>query len=100
MIRPGGHFPLPVLIGSPGGGKIILSAAEACREEMDMDEVTYICSVCKKETSVKKGQPIPLCCGKEMGPLPFCTSVPNPEMSRNSDADEPCDPGTLPRKRK
>jgi hypothetical protein len=35
-----------------------------------------------------------------MGPLPFCTSVPNPEISRNSDADEPCDPGTLPRKRK
>jgi len=65
-----------------------------------MSEVRYYCAVCKKETSVKEGQPIPLCCGKEMGPLPFCTTAPHPEMARNYDADEPCDDGTLPRKRK
>ena len=38
--------------------------------------------------------------GKEMEPLPFCTSAPHAEMSRNYDKDEPCDPGTLPRKKK
>jgi hypothetical protein len=65
-----------------------------------MDEVRYYCSVCKSETPVKKGQPIPLCCGKEMEPLPFCTTAPHPEMARNYDADEPCDDGTLPRKRR
>ena len=65
-----------------------------------MSEVTYYCSVCGKEAVAKEGKPIPLCCGKEMGPLPFCTSAPDPEMARNYDPEEPCDPGTLPRKRK
>ena len=48
-----------------------------------MSEVVYICSVCGKESKVEKGQPVPLCCNKEMGPLPFCTTAPNPEMARN-----------------
>lgn len=65
-----------------------------------MSEATYFCSVCKKEARVKKGRPIPLCCGKEMEPLPFCTTAPHPEMARNYDADEPCDDGTQPRPRK
>jgi hypothetical protein len=71
-----------------------------------MSEVVYICSVCGKESKVEKGQPIPLCCNREMGPLPFCTTAPNPEMARNSDEDLPCDDGTQakpkpgPRKKK
>lgn len=64
------------------------------------DDVTYYCSVCGKQTTVKKGQPVPLCCHKEMEPLPFCTQAPNPEMARNYDADEPCEDGTRPRKSK
>jgi hypothetical protein len=35
----------------------------------------------------------------EPEPLPFCTSAPNPEMARNFAAEEPCDDGTLPKKR-
>jgi hypothetical protein len=65
-----------------------------------VSDIIYTCSVCHKEVTVPEGQAVPVCCGREMGPLPFCTSAPNPEMSRNYDADEPCDPGTLPRKRK
>lgn len=64
------------------------------------EEVTYYCSVCQKQTSVKKGRPAPFCCHKEMEPLPFCTQAPNPEMARNYDADEPCDDGTGRPKRK
>lgn len=64
-----------------------------------MAEVTYICSVCAKETKVEKGKPVPLCCHKEMEPLPFCTTAPNPEMARNYEADEPCDDGTLAKKK-
>jgi len=64
-----------------------------------MSDVTYSCSVCQKKISVKPGDAIPVCCGREMVPLPFCTTAPNPEMARNYDADEPCDPGTLPRKK-
>jgi len=64
------------------------------------EAVNYFCSICKKEVSVPKGEAVPICCGREMEPLPFCTTAPNPEMARNYEADEPCDPGTLPRKRK
>jgi hypothetical protein len=78
-----------------------LSGFDPGREERDMNEaVKYFCSVCKKEVSVPKGEAVPICCGREMEPLPFCTTAPNPEMARNYDEDEPCDPGTLPRKRK
>jgi len=63
-----------------------------------MSEVVYTCSVCGKESKVEKGQPIPLCCKKEMDPLPFCTTAPNPEMARSSDEDLPCDVGTAAKK--
>lgn len=64
-----------------------------------VSEVTYICSVCAKKIKVGKGKPVPLCCRKEMEPLPFCTTAPNPEMARNYEADEPCDDGTLAKKK-
>jgi|GEM_PF-509905 len=61
-----------------------------------MDEgVTYKCSVCGAEVRVPKGAAIPLCCNKEMEPLPFCMAQPHPEMARNSYDDQPCDDGTL-----
>jgi hypothetical protein len=60
-----------------------------------MSKVTYTCSVCGRTAEIEKGQPIPLCCKKEMEPLPYCTEAPNPEMARNYDKDEPCDDGTL-----
>ena len=65
-----------------------------------MSEVVYTCSVCGKESKVKKGKPVPLCCKKEMEPLPFCTAAPHPEMARNYDEDLPCDDGTAPKKKK
>lgn len=65
-----------------------------------MSDVIYTCSKCHKEVTVAEGQAVPICCGLEMEPLPFCTTAPHPEMARNYDEDEPCDPGTLPRKRK
>jgi hypothetical protein len=64
-----------------------------------MGEVTYTCSVCGKKGKAKKGKPIPLCCHKEMEPLPFCTSAPHAEMSRTGDEDGPCDDGTMARKK-
>jgi hypothetical protein len=72
----------------------------AANEETRMDEVTYVCSVCHKQATVKKGDPIPMCCRREMEPLPFCTSVPQAEMVRDGAGDQPCDDGTLPRKKK
>ncbi|HPW17239.1 MAG TPA: hypothetical protein PLP83_02530 [Candidatus Aminicenantes bacterium] len=62
-----------------------------------MSEVVYICSVCGKRAKAKKGAPVPLCCHKEMGPLPYCTEQPHPEMARNYDEDLPCDDGTVPK---
>ncbi len=64
-----------------------------------MNEVTYICSVCGKQVKAKTGKPIPLCCRKEMEPLPFCTTQPHPEMARNYDEDLPCDDGTLAKRK-
>jgi hypothetical protein len=64
-----------------------------------MNETKYICAVCGKKVKVEKGRPAPLCCNKEMGPLPFCTTVPNSEMARDGNADEPCDDGTLAKKK-
>jgi hypothetical protein len=78
---------------------MVLSLMNATQEERVMSDVTHVCSTCLKEASVKTGEPIPFCCGKEMAPLPFCTTAPQAEMARNSDADEPCDNGTQPRKR-
>jgi DNA-directed RNA polymerase subunit RPC12/RpoP len=59
-----------------------------------MSTMTYRCSVCGREIKVQKDQPVPLCCKKEMGPLPYCTEAPNPEMARNYDEDLPCSDGT------
>ena len=64
-----------------------------------MAPVTYQCTLCKKEITINQGEKIPTCCGREMEPLPFCTTAPQAEMARNYDADEPCDPGTVPRKK-
>ncbi len=60
-----------------------------------MNSVTYRCSVCGAELKVEAGQAVPVCCKKEMEPLPFCTTQPHPEMARNYDEDLPCDDGTL-----
>ena len=64
-----------------------------------MAQMTYACSVCGKEVKVEKGKPTPLCCMKEMEPLPFCTTAPNPEMARNNDEGLPCDDGTQAKKK-
>lgn len=69
------------------------------QKENPMDLMTYTCFVCGKEVDVEKGKPAPLCCNKEMGPLPFCTKVPNAEMARNNDEDLPCDDGTRAKKK-
>jgi len=69
------------------------------RKEIPMSDVTYICSVCGREVKAKPGEPVPLCCNKEMGPLPFCTTAPNPEMARNYNEDPPCDDGTQAKKK-
>jgi hypothetical protein len=53
------------------------------------------CSSCEDENSIKKGEKAPVCCEKAMvmEPLPFCTSAPHYEMTRNNTGDEPCDDG-------
>ena len=33
------------------------------------EDCTYFCAICNKYKNCKKGEPIPLCCGKEMEPL-------------------------------
>jgi len=68
-------------------------------KESAMADIVYSCSVCGQQATVKKGQPVPLCCKKEMEALPFCTAAPQAEMARNYDADEPCDDGTLAKKK-
>jgi hypothetical protein len=59
-----------------------------------MSSIIYTCSVCGKQSTAEEGKPIPLCCNKEMEPLPFCTTQPHPEMARNYDEDLPCNDGT------
>jgi hypothetical protein len=81
-------------------GDKMASIESAVNEETRMDEVTYVCSVCHRQTTIKKGDPVPMCCRREMEPLPFCTSVPQAEMVRDGAGDTPCDDGTLPRKKK
>ncbi len=65
-----------------------------------MSDIVYACEICKKRVQVPAGKPVPLCCKKEMVELPLCTSVPNPEMSRNYEDDEPCADGTQPKEEK
>jgi len=64
-----------------------------------MSELIYKCRECNRQITIKKGQPVPFCCHKEMEPLPFCTKVQDSEMARTADADEPCNDGTTPKKR-
>lgn len=64
-----------------------------------MSELIYKCRECNSQITIIKGQPVPLCCKKEMEPLPFCTKAQDPEMARNYEADEPCADGTMPKKR-
>ena len=67
-----------------------------------MSEQTYVCGSCGREVKVETGKPAPLCsaCNKMMEPLPFCTTVPNAEMSRFENPDEPCADGSTPKKHK
>ena len=64
-----------------------------------MSDLLYHCSVCEKQAVVKKGEPIPVCCQREMEPLPYCTHMPDPEQARNYDEDEPCNDGNTGKKR-
>lgn len=59
-----------------------------------MSEVIYHCTVCGKESKVEEGKPAPICCQKEMEPLPPCTLSQTAEHDRTADADEPCYDGT------
>jgi hypothetical protein len=65
-----------------------------------MPDIGYACPRCGKRIVVPKVQPAPKCCGMEMAadPLPYCTKIPNAEMARETDADEPCADGTRPKK--
>ncbi|OGD10075.1 MAG: hypothetical protein A2Y86_02415 [Candidatus Aminicenantes bacterium RBG_13_62_12] len=58
-----------------------------------MSDITYVCGVCGKQVKQEKGKPAPLCCRKEMEPLPYCTKASDAEMSRLTDEDGPCDDG-------
>lgn len=62
-----------------------------------MGSITYKCSECGREVKVESDRAVPVCCKKEMEPLPFCMTQPQPEMARNYDEDLPCDDGTLAR---
>jgi len=42
------------------GGKTVMS------EQVSEEDCTYICDICNKYMHVKKGQELPLCCGKVM----------------------------------
>lgn len=63
-----------------------------------MSDKIFGCSRCRKQVPAAEDAAAPRCCGRPMEPLPFCTSVPNPEMSRNYDEDEPCADGTTPKR--
>ncbi|MHB8095074.1 MAG: hypothetical protein ACYDH0_09040 [Candidatus Aminicenantales bacterium] len=66
-----------------------------------MSDLTYYCSVCGKKSVIKEGEPIPVCCHKEMEPLPYCTTaVSDPEQARNYREDAPCDDGMRAPKKK
>jgi hypothetical protein len=42
------------------GGKTVLS------EQVSEEDCTYICEICNKYMNIKKGQELPLCCGRVM----------------------------------
>ncbi|MDX1776882.1 MAG: hypothetical protein R3297_09895 [Desulfobulbales bacterium] len=51
-----------VIEGVPGG-KTVMS------DEVSEEDCTYLCQICNKYMNVKKGQEVPLCCGKIMEPI-------------------------------
>jgi len=63
-----------------------------------MSDEIYVCRVCGKQVTAEAGKPAPVCCKNTMEPLPYCTKVPNAEMDRPTDSDEPCQDGTTPKK--
>jgi len=67
-----------------------------------MAKKTYHCPICGKTVELKPGRPVPSCCGRPMEemPLPACTKAPGAETARPGDADEPCDDGTSPKRKK
>jgi len=58
-----------------------------------MSEIIFACGVCGKQVTLEKGKTRPSCCRREMEPLPYCTKIPDAEMSRFKDEDGPCDDG-------
>ncbi|MBN2199845.1 MAG: hypothetical protein JW747_08370 [Candidatus Aminicenantes bacterium] len=58
-----------------------------------MSDITYVCRHCGRQVTVEEGKPAPICCQEPMEPLSYCTKVPDAEMSRLADDDEPCDDG-------
>jgi hypothetical protein len=65
-----------------------------------MSEIQYTCPRCGKPIVQSADKPAPRCCGTTLSadPLPYCTKVPNAEMAREGDADEPCADGTTVKK--
>jgi hypothetical protein len=65
-----------------------------------MNEINYVCPVCKAKTTAKDSDPVPVCCGSEMtpAPLPVCSVPVSAESARTGSEDGPCDDGTTPRK--
>jgi len=51
-----------VIEGVPGGKTVV-------SEQVSEDDSTCLCEICNKYINVKKGQPIPLCCGRVMEPI-------------------------------
>jgi hypothetical protein len=53
----------------------------------------FECQTCKRTATVKKGVPIPKCCGKPMKQLPLdiCLQPDHPENARPMEDEEPCD---------
>ncbi|HOI45708.1 MAG TPA: hypothetical protein PLX50_08870 [Candidatus Aminicenantes bacterium] len=62
-----------------------------------MGDRQYHCRICEKQATLKEGEAVPICCNREMEPLPFCTAMPDPEQARNYAEDEPCADGTGPK---
>ncbi len=65
-----------------------------------MSEIQYTCPHCGKKIVQPADKPAPVCCGHTLAadPLPYCTKIPNAEMDREGDADEPCADGTASKK--
>jgi ribosomal protein S27E len=69
-------------------------------KEPFMKQLTYKCSVCGKEEIILAAEKAPVCCNMVMEPLAACTGPVSAEASRAGNADEPCDDGTTPKKKR